>query len=35
MRGYLISTGMAVEFEDLRDWLKLYFALDDGAESLL
>ncbi len=28
MRGYLISTGMAVDFKDLADWLKLYFALD-------
>jgi hypothetical protein len=28
MRAYLISTGMAVEFEDLEDWLKLYFSLE-------
>lgn len=27
MRGYLISTGVVVEYEDLEDWLKLYFAL--------
>ena len=28
MRAYLVSTGRAVEFEDLQDWLRLYFALD-------
>jgi PD-(D/E)XK nuclease superfamily protein len=28
MRSYLLSTGKAVEFEDLEDWLRLYF----GAE---
>jgi hypothetical protein len=27
MRAFLISTGKAVEFEDLRAWLALYFAL--------
>ena len=27
MRGYLLSTGMAVEFDDLEDWLRLYFGL--------
>lgn len=27
MRGYLISTGNVVEFEDLKDWLTLYFGL--------
>jgi hypothetical protein len=27
MRGYLLSTGMVVEFEDLEDWLRLYFGL--------
>lgn len=27
MRGYLVSTGMAVELEDLADWLRLYFGL--------
>ncbi len=28
MRGYLISTGAAVEFDDLADWLKLYFSVE-------
>lgn len=27
MRNYLISTGKVVEFEDLEDWLRLYFGL--------
>jgi hypothetical protein len=27
MQGYLISTGKVVEFDDLEDWLKLYFGL--------
>lgn len=27
MRGFLISTGKAVEFEELRPWLCLYFGL--------
>ncbi len=27
MRGYLMSTGMVVDFDDLEDWLKLYFGL--------
>jgi hypothetical protein len=27
MRGFLISTGDVVDFEDLEDWLKLYFGL--------
>jgi hypothetical protein len=27
MRGYLTSTGNVVDFEDLADWLKLYFGL--------
>lgn len=27
MRGYLMSTGKAVWFDDLTDWLKLYFVL--------
>jgi hypothetical protein len=27
MRGFLLSTGMVVEFEDLEDWLILYFGL--------
>ena len=28
MKGYLVSTGMVVEFEDLADWLRLYFAIE-------
>ncbi|MFC1584282.1 PD-(D/E)XK nuclease superfamily protein [Fibrobacterota bacterium] len=27
MRGFLISTGIVVDFEDLKDWLRLYFSL--------
>lgn len=27
MKGYLMSTGKAVWYEDLEDWLRLYFAL--------
>ena len=27
MQGYLMSTGKVVWFDDLTDWLKLYFAL--------
>lgn len=27
MRQYLISTGKAVDLEDLEDWLRLYFVL--------
>jgi len=27
MRFYLVSTGKAVEFQDLEDWLRLYFGL--------
>jgi galactitol-specific phosphotransferase system IIB component len=27
MQGYLMSTGKVVWFDDLREWLKLYFAL--------
>lgn len=27
MKGFLMSTGKAVWFEDLEDWLKLYFVL--------
>ena len=30
MRGYLLSTGMAVELEDLEIWLRLYFGLELG-----
>ena len=35
MRQYLISTGKAVEFEDLEDWLRLYFGLPLRSEALL
>jgi hypothetical protein len=31
MNGYLISTGMAVEFADLEDWLRLYFSIETVA----
>ena len=27
IRGYLLSTGMVVDLEDLADWLTLYFVL--------
>lgn len=27
MQGYLMATGKVVWFDDLKDWLKLYFAL--------
>jgi len=27
MRGFLISTGIVVDFEDLEDWLRLYFSI--------
>ena len=27
MRTYLLSTGVAVEFEDVKTWLDLYFGL--------
>jgi len=27
MQGYLMATGKVVWFDDLEDWLKLYFAL--------
>ena len=29
MRQYLVSTGKAVELEDLEDWLRLYFGIAD------
>jgi len=29
MTAYLFSTGKAVQFEDLENWLKLFFALDE------
>lgn len=28
MRAYLVSTGVAVEFEDLEAWLRLFFGLE-------
>lgn len=28
MRSFLVASGKAVEFGDLEDWLRLYFALD-------
>lgn len=31
MVSFLISTGKAVEFDDLRAWLALYFGLPDSA----
>jgi len=34
MRSYLLSTGKAVEFEDLEQWLVLFFGLQQGAEKL-
>ncbi len=30
MQGYLMSTGKAVWFEELQEWLRLYFGLRDG-----
>lgn len=27
MQAYLVSTGMAIEFSEVRPWLKLYFGL--------
>jgi hypothetical protein len=27
MQGYLMATGKVIWFDDLRDWLRLYFAL--------
>jgi hypothetical protein len=27
MRGFLVSTGKVVDFEDLEDWIRLYFGL--------
>jgi hypothetical protein len=35
MRHFLISTGKAVDFDDLEAWLKLYFGLPDMAGRLL
>jgi hypothetical protein len=34
MRSFLISTGKAVEFEDLEEWLVLYFGLTGIGNSL-
>lgn len=34
MKSYLLSTGRAVELEDLEDWLRLYFGLDEAEPSL-
>ena len=34
MRSFLISTGKAVEFEDLEEWLVLYFGLTGIEDSL-
>jgi hypothetical protein len=28
MRGFLLSSGLAVEYVDLEDWLRLYFGLE-------
>ena len=30
MRSFLLASGKAVELDDLRTWLGLYFALEDG-----
>ena len=30
MRSYLHSTGKAVEFQDLEDWLRLFFGVGSG-----
>jgi len=30
MRSFLVSTGKAVEFEDLEPWLRLFFGLELG-----
>lgn len=27
MRGYLMSTGKVVQFDELEDWLRLYFGV--------
>jgi hypothetical protein len=35
MTGYLISTGMAVEFEDVSDWLSLYFSIERPSDPVL
>ena len=33
MKNYLVSTGKAVEFDDLRPWLRLFFGLPKEAAS--
>lgn len=33
MRSFLIASGKAVEFDDLRDWLTLYFGLPEKPPS--
>lgn len=35
MKGYLVSTGRAVEFADLGDWLRLYFSIEREADPVL
>lgn len=35
MKAYLISTGMAVEFGDLEDWLRLYFSIERDVDPVL
>jgi len=34
MRSFLIASGKAVEFDDLRDWLSLYFGLPEKMTEL-
>jgi hypothetical protein len=34
MRQFLLSTGKAVDFEDLEDWLRLYFGLPEKGRAL-
>jgi hypothetical protein len=34
MRSFLIASGKAVEFDDLREWLVLYFGLPERTPSL-
>ena len=34
MRSFLIASGKAVEFDDLRDWLSLYFGLPEKMTDL-
>jgi hypothetical protein len=30
MRSFLVASGKAIEFDDLREWLVLYFGLPEG-----